>query len=105
MMTDPNMPESDPFASKPVTPQPITPTRRDRLRPLELVGFSGILAAFAGLIVIMTTRDITLTLVSVGIAFIAVLLMLALIGLGKTPSAEDDTARKDLQQPDSDNWH
>lgn len=86
-------------------PQPITPTRRERLRPLELVGFSAVLAGFASLIVILTTRDIQLTLIALGIAFIVALLMLALAGLGKTPSDEDVEAAKDLKRPDSDDWH
>ena len=86
-------------------PQPITPTRRDRLRPLELVGFSAVLAVFAALIVLLTTRDITLTLIALGIAFIAALMMLALVGLGKKPTAEDVEAAKDLQRPDTDGWH
>lgn len=86
-------------------PQPITPTRRERLRPLELVGFSAVLAVFASLVVILTTRDIQLTLISLGIAFIVALLMLALVGLGKAPSEEDVEAAKDLKRPDTDTWH
>lgn len=96
-MTDPTQPDS---------PQPVTPSRRDRLRPLELVGFAGVLAVFAGLVVLLTTRDLALSAVFAGIGFIIVLMMVALIGLGGKPSDEDIQARKDLQTPDKgDTWH
>ncbi|WP_017792733.1 hypothetical protein [Leucobacter salsicius] len=83
---------------------PVTPSRRDRLRPLELVGFSAVLAIFAGLVVMLTTRDWVLALIFLGVAFIVSVMMVALIGLGGKPSDEDDEARKDLQSPD-DVWH
>lgn len=86
------------------TPDPVTPSRRDRLRPLELIGFSAVLAVFAGLVVLLTTRDLTLAAIFVGIAFIASVMIVALLGLGGKPSAEDEAARKDLQHPD-DVWH
>ena len=86
-------------------PQPIIPSRRDRLRPLELVGFAAVLSVFASLIVILTTRDMQLMLISFGIAFIVALLVLALLGLGKAPSQEDVEAAKDLRRPDTDDWH
>lgn len=85
-------------------PDPVTPSRRDRLRPLELVGFSTVLAVFAGLVVLMATRDIALAGIFAAVAFIVSVMMVALIGLGGKPSAEDDEARKDLQHPD-DVWH
>ncbi|QIM15581.1 ABC transporter ATP-binding protein [Leucobacter insecticola] len=86
---------------------PVTPSRRDRLRPLELLGFSGVLAVFAGLIVLMVTKgDWILTAFAAGIAFIACVVVVALLGLGGKPSKEDDEARKDLQQPENGkNWH
>lgn len=85
-------------------PDPVTPSRRERLRPLELVGFSAVLAIFAGLVILLTTRDIVLALIFFGVAFIVSVMMVALVGLGAKPSAEDDEARKDLQRPD-DVWH
>lgn len=96
-MTEPTLPDS---------PQPVTPSRRDRLRPLELVGFSAVLAVFAGLVVLLTTRDLVLTAVAAGGGFIVVLLMVALVGLGGKPSEEDVRARQDLQAPDKgEGWH
>lgn len=90
--------------SDPKPEQPITPTRRDRLKPAEMLGFSGVLAIFAGLVVLISSRQIELTLVFMLIAFIVSLVVVALLGLGGKPSAEDDEARKDLNTPDAD-WH
>lgn len=77
-------------------PQKPTPSMRDRLKPLELVVFSAVLAVFTGLVLIMSTRDWKLTLIFAGVAFIAGLMMLALLGLGMKPNAQDVEARKDL---------
>ncbi|MGO3146988.1 MAG: ABC transporter ATP-binding protein [Leucobacter sp.] len=90
--------------SDPNPEQQTTPTRRDRLKPAELLGFSGVLAIFAGLVVLMASRQIVLTLVFTLIAFILSLVVVALLGLGGKPSEEDNEARKDLNKPDAD-WH
>ena len=91
---------------EPARQEPVTPSRRDRLRPLELVGFAAVLALFAGVIVLMATRSIVLAGVALGIAFIVSIMMVALVGLGGKPSQDDLDARKDLQQPDDGkNWH
>lgn len=97
-MTDPSNSPDKPY-------EPVTPTRHDRLRPLELLGFSGVLAIFAGAVVLLTTRDFVLTGIAVVIGFIAVVMMVALVGLGGKPSEEDVEARKDLQNPDKEGWH
>lgn len=94
---------TDPHPTEPQ--QPATPSRRDRLRPLELVGFAGVLAVFAGLIVLMVSRDFARAGIAAGIGFIVVLLVVALVGLGGKPSKEDVEARKDLRAPDTDGWH
>ncbi|MCW2289315.1 ABC transporter ATP-binding protein [Leucobacter luti] len=90
---------------EPAKTQPVTPSRRDRLRPLELIVFSAVLGVFAGLIVLLTTREPLLAVIFLGIGFISSLVMVALVGLGGKPSAEDLEARKDLQSPDGKNWH
>jgi len=41
-----------------------TPTRRDRMKPLELVIISLIIGVFGGLIVLMSTREPLLSLIS-----------------------------------------
>lgn len=91
--------------------QPIEPTRRDRLRPLELVGFAGVLAVFAALVVLLVLRtpegvvDFARAGIAAGAVFIVSLLTLALIGLGGKPSKEDLEARKDLNDSGKENWH
>lgn len=84
--------------------QPVDPSRRDRLKPLELIGFAVVLAVFAGLVVLMATREIALAGIFAGAAFIVTVMVVALVGLGGKPSAADEAARKDLQHPD-DVWH
>ncbi len=91
---------------EPASQEPVTPSRRDRLKPLELIGFSVVLGLFAGLVVLMATRDLILAAVFLGIGFIVSIMMVALVGLGGKPSQEDIDARKDLQRPDDKpNWH
>jgi hypothetical protein len=100
--------------TKPAPQEPVTPSRRDRLRPLELIGFAAVLAVFAGLVVLLVLRDPATGLpnfamagIAAGIAFIAAVLVVALLGLGGKPSREDMEARKDLRKPDGgkDRWH
>lgn len=90
---------------EPSQTNPVTPSRRDRLRPLELVGFSTGLGVFAGLIVLFATREIMLSAVFAGIGFIVTIMMVALVGLGGKPSEEDLEARKDLRKPGTEDWH
>lgn len=77
--------------------QPITPTKKDRLRPAELIGFSGVLAVFAFLVVLMSTRDWKLAVICLVVAFIVSLVMVALVGLGMKPNPEDVEARKSIE--------
>jgi hypothetical protein len=62
-----------------------TPDRRARTRPLELLGLSLVLAVFAGLVVLMSTRDVMLALITFGGAFIVSLVVFAMIALAVSP--------------------
>jgi len=62
--------------------EPHAPTLRERLRPLELLGISGALGLFAGLITGFTTREWLLALIVLGIAFVVALVVLAMLALG-----------------------
>ncbi|MBN9612859.1 MAG: ABC transporter ATP-binding protein [Actinobacteria bacterium] len=101
-MTEPTQPEEH---------SEVTPSRRARLRPLELVGFAGVLAVFAGVVILLVLRDkagvpeFGMAGIVAGIVFIVVVLVVALLGLGGKPSAEDVEARKDLQDPSKGDWH
>lgn len=84
-----------------------SPTRRERLRPVELLIFAAILAVFAGVVVLVVTRQLETTAIAVGAAFIGATMLLALLGLGGKPNEEDLEARKDLQRPEDggSHWH
>ena len=72
-------------------------SRKDRTRPAELLGLSGILALFTGLVVLMSTRDIVLALIFLGIAFIVALVGLAMLSLA-VQTTEDELS--DLAEQD-----
>jgi hypothetical protein len=57
------------------------PSRRERFRPAELVGLAFVGGLFAGLVVLLTTRDLVLAVIFLGVAFIASLLILAMLAL------------------------
>lgn len=65
------------------------PSRKDRLRPAELLGFSGALAVFVGLVVILTTRQPLLAAICLVLAFIGALVVLAMLSLSFKPNDEE----------------
>ena len=64
----------------------VVPTMRDRMRPAELLGLSAVFGAFAGLVVLMTTRDLILALIFFGIAFIVSVVVIAMLVLAMKPN-------------------
>ena len=75
-----------------------SPTRRDRLRPVELVGISLVIGAFTGLIVLMSTRDAGEALIWAGVAFIVSLVGIAMFVLALKPRGEE---LADIEELDS----
>ncbi|MCU1412211.1 MAG: hypothetical protein JWR04_2918 [Rhodoglobus sp.] len=75
------------------------PSRRDRTRPVELLGLSGIFAVFVGLVVLMSTREAVLALIFAGIAFIVSLVGLAMLSLAVRPDKDEEL---DLLAQDAD---
>ena len=75
-----------------------SPSRKDRLRPLELLVLSGIIAVFVGLVVGASTRDIALGAIFLGITFILSLMTLAMLALAVKP---DDAEKHDLDDQDN----
>lgn len=73
------------------------PSLRDRLKPLELLVISAVLGMFAGLVVLMSTREPVLALIFLGIGFIVSLVVLAMLALAVTPSGEE---KLDLEEQD-----
>jgi hypothetical protein len=88
------------------SPGGFRPDRRDVLRPVEFVGGAAIAAVFTALIVLMSTRDWTLTLITAGGTFIVVLMVLALLAMTIKPNPGEhgdgtggDPERKDPSGP------
>lgn len=65
------------------------PHWRERLKPVELLVLSAVLGLFAGLVVFMSTRDIMLGLIFLGLAFIVSLVVLAMLALAVEPNLEE----------------
>ncbi len=65
------------------------PSRRDRYRPAELVTLSGVIGLFGGLVTLMSTRDLVLALIALGLIFIITLVTIALLVLATKPSEEE----------------
>lgn len=84
--------------TKPDTEQAGAPSRRDRMRPLELVGLAGAVGVFAGLVVGLATREWVLAAVFFGAIFIVSLVVLAMLSLA-VGSARDDLRGVDEDDP------
>lgn len=87
---------------KPPKPTPAyQPSMRDRLRPVELLGFSAVLALFTGLVILLSTRQLPLSGIGFGIAFIVSLVVVALLTLGFKPgTAELSDLDEQNRKPD-----
>jgi hypothetical protein len=79
-----------------------TPSFRDRVRPVELLALSGGLGLFAGLVVLMSTRDVVLALIFLGIAFIVTLVVLAMLALSVSPTGDE---KLDIEDQDREQRH
>ncbi|GAB2526128.1 hypothetical protein [Paramicrobacterium agarici] len=62
------------------------PSKREMLKPLELLSIAAAFGIFAGLITLMSTRDFLLTVMFTGVAFIVGLVFLALFALTIKPN-------------------
>lgn len=70
------------------------PTRQERIRPVEYLGMAGVFGLFTGLIVLLSTRQIALAGIFLGVAFIVGLVVLAMLSLaGKPNEAEQREVR------------
>ena len=78
---------------------PTPPSRRDRTRPAELLILSGVMAVFVGLVVLMSTRQVELALIFLGVTFIVALVGLAMLALATRPTGEEQV---DLNEQDED---
>ena len=78
------------------------PSRRDRFKPLELIGLAGALAVVAALVVLMVSRDIQFTLITLGVVFvICIVFMATFVLLAKPNKAE----LADIERLDAEDHH
>ena len=79
------------------------PSRRDVLRPLEMVGGAAIAAVFLGLVVLMVTREPVLAAIGAGSVFIIVLVVLAMFAITLKPDEAEnaDIAEQNRARPDA----
>ena len=81
------------------------PSFQERVRPLEMVGISAVVAVFAGLIVLMATRELWLAGIFAGAGFVVVIVVIAMLGLAlgfgegtakgsELPNPGDDTSEQ-----------
>jgi len=66
-------------------PEPRKPNRRELLRPVELIALAAVMALFVGVVTLITTRQILLAGMSFGIAFVVVLVVIAMFALTHKP--------------------
>ena len=78
------------------------PSRRDRTRPVELIGLSAIFGVFVGLVVLMSTREVVLALIFAGLAFIVSLVGLAMLSLAVRPDKDE---KLDIDEQDRSQGH
>ncbi len=76
-----------------------TPTRREKTRPLELIGMAAFFGIFVGAMVLMGSRQWDLTLIFAGVAFVASLVILATLLIAVGPKYDD--TRVDPVDPDA----
>ena len=78
------------------------PSKRDRTRPAELLGFSGVIALFVAVVVVLSSRDLMLGVIALGATFILSLVIVATLSLTVNASAEE---RIDLDEQDREQGH
>ena len=62
------------------------PSKRDRLKPVELLVLSGVMGLFVGLVVLLATRELVLSAIFFGVAFIVALVVTAMFSLSIKPN-------------------
>ena len=76
-----------------------TPTRREKMKPVELLVMAAIFGVFVGAFVFMGTREWGLSLIMAAVAFIASLVVLATLLIAVGPKIDHD--RVDPIDPDA----
>lgn len=67
-----------------------TPSRKDRTRPAELLLLSLAIAVFTGLCVLLVTRDLAISVIFFGVAFILALVVFAMLSITSKPNRDEE---------------
>lgn len=68
----------------------VTPSRRDRTKPAELVLLSLVIAVFTGLVVMMSTRDFVISVIALCVVFIIALVVFAMLSITSKPNQAEE---------------
>ncbi|HWM34888.1 MAG TPA: hypothetical protein VNR36_11680 [Pseudolysinimonas sp.] len=66
------------------------PTRRERTRPVELLGLSAVIAVAIGVIAGFSTRSLPVAGIAGGVSFIVTLVVFAMLLLAISPRRDED---------------
>ncbi|KJC64535.1 hypothetical protein SAMN06295879_2285 [Agreia bicolorata] len=75
------------------------PSKRDVFKPVELIVLSAVMALFVGLTVLLSTRNPLLAVIFFGVAFIVVLVVIAMLVLTFKPNKDEQTELDDELPP------
>jgi high-affinity Fe2+/Pb2+ permease len=78
------------------------PSWRERVRPAEFLGLSAAFAVFIGVVVLLTTRELDLSLIFLCIGFIVSLVVIAMLALAAKPN---DDEQHELDESDKPRGH
>lgn len=65
------------------------PSRKDRTKPVELLGLALVIAIFVGVVVFMSTRSVQTAVIFMGVIFIVALVVLAMLALAGRPNKDE----------------
>jgi hypothetical protein len=74
-----------------------TPSRKDRTRPIELLGIALVIGIFVGVVVFIATRTVVTSVIFMGVIFIVTLVVLAMLSLLGRPNKDE---KLDLDEQD-----
>jgi hypothetical protein len=77
------------------------PSKRDVFKPVELIVLSAVMALFVGLTVLLATRNPLLAVIFFGVAFIVVLVVIAMMVLTFKPNKSEQTELDEDELPPS----
>jgi len=81
------------------------PSRRDRLRPVELILLAGVLSIVGGLVVLMVSRDLKFMFIIIGISFVVILVLMATFVLLAKPNKTELADIEELSAEDQPKGH